>query len=428
MRILIVGLNYAPEPVGIGPYTAGTARALAAAGHEVEVVTAKPYYPGWTHAPGFGHRRYARTREDGVRITRCPLYVPRRPNGVRRLVHHLSFALAALPPTLAAALRRRPQLVLTVAPSLLSVPLVRLAARLAGARSWLHIQDFEVGAALATGLLDARSPVGRAAARFEAIALAGFDRYSSISPQMCALLRAKGVAAERIVEFRNWAEIDAIVPLDRASAYVRQWGIATPHVALYSGNIANKQGVGIIVAAAKLLRERRDLTFVICGEGATRDALVASAAELPNIRFFPLQPRESLEELLGLATVHLLPQLDGAADLVLPSKLANMLASGRPVVATALPGTGLAAEIAGCGVATPPGDATAFAAAIAGLLDEPDRRARIGVTARARAVEHWSRAKILAALVTRATELGASSAAAPSSPAALSIHPAASPP
>ena len=70
--------------------------------------------------------------------------------------------------------------------------------------------------------------------------------------------------------------------------------------------------------------------------------------------------------LLTLATALTLPQMAGAADLVLPSKLTNMLASGRPVVATAVAGTGLADEVEGCGVVTPPGDGAAFAGVVGG--------------------------------------------------------------
>ena len=42
-RMLIVGINYVPEQVGIGPYTAELATTVAAAGFGVEVITAKPY-------------------------------------------------------------------------------------------------------------------------------------------------------------------------------------------------------------------------------------------------------------------------------------------------------------------------------------------------------------------------------------------------
>jgi colanic acid biosynthesis glycosyl transferase WcaI len=312
------------------------------------------------------------------------------------LIHHLTYVLRALPSAMTTARRAKPDVVVCIAPSLLSVITARLVAKLSGARLWLHIQDFEVDAAFATGLLKDGGMVGRLARAFERWSL-GVTRASSISPQMCARLVEAGVAREKVIEFRNWADIDHIQPLQTVSPYRDEFGITTDHVALYSGNIANKQGIEILVDVARLLQHRRDLTFVIAGEGALRDKLVAAADGLDNIRFEPLQPRERLGELLGLATVHVLPQLAGAADL---SKLTNMLASGRAVVATASAGTGLAQECEGCGMITEPGDAPAMARAIEYLLDHPEERAAFGVAARVRAEERWSRTAILARFET----------------------------
>ena len=293
------------------------------------------------------------------------------------------------------ARQQRPNVVLTIAPSLIAAPVARFAALTRGARSWLQIQDFEVEAAMATGLLGGKWGTASLARRFERAVLAMFDRVSSISPAMCKKLIDKGVTSDHVVEFRNWAEIDRVRPLEGDSSYRAEWGITTPHVALYSGNIANKQGIDIVVSAARSLAHRKDLTFVVCGEGPNRASLEENAAGLTNIRFHDLQPKERLGDLLGLATIHLLPQLASAADLVLPSKLANMLASGRAVVATALSGTGLASEVAGCGLVTPPEDGQAFAAAIERLIDNETERTAFAVAGRQRAVERWEREAII---------------------------------
>jgi len=394
MRLLFLGLNYAPEEIGIGLYSGEMLRDWVAAGNTADAVVAKPYYPQWKVWPGFGGG-WRRSEEHGVKIVRCPLYVPAKPSGKTRILHHLSFGLTSLVPMVVRALRRKPELVMTTAPSLIAAPVALLAAKLAGAKSWLHVQDFEVEAAFATGMVSQHGLGARLAAKFESWALCSFDTVSTISPQMCARLREKGVAPEKIYELRNWADIDAIVPIEDISSYRAEWGIETPHVALYSGNIAYKQGIELVIEAARLLRGRSDLTFVICGEGPTRKRLESDAAELPNVRIHDLQPRARLGELLGMASVHLLPQLAGAADLVLPSKLTNMLASGRPVVATAEPGTGLADEVEGVGLIVSPGDAKAFAASIEKLIDDPAQAANLGKAARARAEGRWSRSAIL---------------------------------
>ena len=225
------------------------------------------------------------------------------------------------------------------------------------------------------------------------------DRVSTISPQMCAKLAEKGIPAARVTEVRNWANAPEPDPAGGAS-YRAEWGLGTRRVALYSGNIANKQGIEIVVEAARLLAGRSDLHFVVCGEGPNRARLQSLAEGLDNISFHDLQPAGRMGELLSLANIHLLPQIAGAADLVLPSKLANMLFSGRPVVATAEPGTGLFAEVDGCGLAVPPGDAPGFAAAIANLLDDRQEAGRLGLAARARGLERWSRDAVLDRLAT----------------------------
>src|SRR3990170_1399948 len=102
--------------------------------------------------------------------------------------------------------------------------------------------------------------------------------------------------------------------------------------------------------AARLLSDQTGLHFVFCGNGAGKTELLRLTQGLPNVRFLDLQLMNRLNDLLGLADIHLLPQRADAADLVMPSKLTGMLASGRPVVATASPGTQVAEVVEGCGI------------------------------------------------------------------------------
>jgi colanic acid biosynthesis glycosyl transferase WcaI len=395
MRLLLVGLNYAPERVGIGPFTAGMAEWLAAAGHDITVVCAQPYYPEWRKADDAGWG-WQTSVERGVTVIRCPIYVPRRPTGLKRLWHYLSFLLSAFYALPRACRQGRPDLVLSVAPSLFSAFAAILVARWFGVPRWLHVQDLELDAAVATGQMPGGARGARALARLERW-LCRADRVSSLTPAMLARLEAKGVPASRLVQIPNWATVDPLA--GPPTALLRdELGVDRPHVALFAGTLCRKQGAGLILEAARLLRDRTDILFLICGEGAERDALAAQAADLPNVKLRPLQPVERLAELLALASVHLLPQLADAADLVLPSKLANMLASGRPVVASAGEGSSLAREVAGCGYAVSPGEAAGFAGAITALIDDPVERARLGAAAWMRAAVRWNKERTLHAL------------------------------
>jgi colanic acid biosynthesis glycosyl transferase WcaI len=290
--------------------------------------------------------------------------------------------------------------VICVVPALLSLPVAWLAARLAGAKLWVHVQDFEVEAAFATGLIAGKGRVVKWAEAAENRLLRRADRISSISPQMCARLVKKGIHPDCVVQIRNWADEPAPDDPGKAESLREGWGLGENHVALYSGNIANKQGIAILIEAARLTAHRGDITWVICGQGPYRARLERLAEGLGNVQFHNLQPTGRLQELLAMAAVHLLPQMPGTEDLVLPSKLTNMLASGRPVVATANSGTGLFDEVEGCGVLTPPGDAATLARTVCELVDDPERRQVLGQAARRRARERWARERIIDRLET----------------------------
>lgn len=405
MKILFLGLNYSPEEIGIAAYSTGMCEHLAEKGHEVRAVVGKPYYPDWKVPEAYRSGGAKQSRENDVELIRVPHYVPANPTGLRRVIHHVTFALSSMIPMLHTAREFRPDVVMTVAPSTIAAPVARIAARFAGAKSWLHIQDFEVGAAFATGLVSPSGFTAKIARAFEKWVVGGFDRVSSISHEMCQKIGELGVPNAKIVSFRNWAEIDSIEPLDRPSSYREKWDVTATHVALYSGNIANKQGINIVVDVARALSYRTDLEFVVCGNGPNREQLEKRAEGLGNIQFHDLQPKEALCELMNLATIHLLPQKADAADLVLPSKLTNMLASGRPVIATAVHGTGLAREIAGCGVTVPPEKPALLAQAIEELLDDPARHAALGAASREAALVNWSKREILGKFESKICDL-----------------------
>lgn len=184
-------------------------------------------------------------------------------------------------------------------------------------------------------------------------------------------LADKVVARDRIPVIRNWVDLGRIKPHVGENRYRAELGIhADTKVALYSGNIGAKQALEIAFEAAKLLAHRKDVLFVVAGEGPEKKALLARYGSLPNVRFLPLQPAERLSELLNLADIHILPQQAGMADLVLPSKLAGMLASGKPVLVTADKGTELYDVLNGTAILVPAGDVAAMAHEIAVLADE----------------------------------------------------------
>jgi colanic acid biosynthesis glycosyl transferase WcaI len=300
-------------------------------------------------------------------------------------------------PVLLGQLFWKPDLILCIAPSIMNAPLALVVARLCGAKAWLHIQDFEVDAAFKLGMAPASHFLERLATCMEHWLLTQFDSVSTISNQMQARLIQKGVPRKKTVLFPNWVDTGVIFPLSAPPAELKN-ALHIPdgkNIVLYSGNMGHKQGLEVVVAAAALLQDPPKIHFVLCGDGAVRADLEGCAKDIPNIQFMPLQPPEKLNQLLNLADIHLLPQRADAADLVMPSKLAGMFASGKVVIATANPGTEVAKIIGDLGVVVPPDDAPALAKAILGLATDPKRMHALGQKGLSWVIANWSKEKVL---------------------------------
>jgi len=395
MRILVVGINYAPNLIGVAKYNTELCEALASYGHEVNVVTAPPYYPEWSIPPAYRGLHYRTEEMNGVSITRSPIYVPRTPTGAKRLLHHASFALTSLWPILSSTRRHRPDVIFSVAPSLMSAAFAAWIARRIGALSWLHLQDFEIDAAFDLGLLAnrrLRAPMVDVERRI----LRSFDYVSTISAQMLDRLASKGVDKEKIREIRNWTDTGKIAPGNGSTGFRGKLGLGdADFVALYSGTMSYKQGLDLIISAARSLDQTDSrIRFVLCGDGPHKEKLQSSATGLRNVQFLGLQEDDAFAELLRTADVHLIPQRAEAADLVLPSKLGGILATGKPVVVMSRPGTGLAEEVDGGGLVIPPGSAEGLAAAVRRLESDPALSRSLGEGARKIALARWDKTKI----------------------------------
>ena len=399
MKILLYGINYAPETVGIGKYSAEICEWLVTRGYQVYCISAIPYFPQWKV-----DRRYRNCYQkefiNNVWITRCPLWVPSRPSGVERLLHLASFAITSLFPLLS-QWRLRPDVVFTVAPSFFCAPGAVLLGHLCGRSTitWLHIQDFELDAAFELGMLKGRW-LRRLAEDWERCTLRGFERVSSISHAMVQRLEFKGVAPSRIELLPNWVDLEIISPQQDSfclqNSYRQELGIRPDQVVLmYSGSMNKKQGLELLVKAIAHLSDLPQVVWILAGEGPTKADLVRATEGFSQVIHLPLQPAERMNDWLNAADIHLLPQKAGAADLVLPSKLLGMLASGRPVVATSTPGSELAELASEAGVCSAPGDADAFADALRQLITDPEQRLMAGKRARKLAEERFGKDAVL---------------------------------
>ena len=200
-----------------------------------------------------------------------------------------------------------------------------------------------------------------------------FDSVVTISDQMRARLIAKGVSPENIAIVRNWVDTSVIRPLDRPSCYRTELGISPEtFVVQYSGQMGRKQALHILIQAAERMAGDTRFMFVLAGNGPMRAEIEQASARLSNMRLLELQPTERLGEFLNLADCHILPQDVDVSELVLPSKLGGMLASGKRMLITAQEDSELANFLGSAATFTPPGEVDAIVRALSAMIDAPD--------------------------------------------------------
>ena len=412
LRVLIYGINYTPEPTGTGKYTGEMASWLATRGHEVHAIVSHPHYPRWQVDKQYGARGWFVETVEGVQVYRTPLYVPpaKKADAKRRILLETSFTLASLRWWLPLLLSQRTfDVAVAVGPPLQSAFMARLYCQLRNVPWVLHLQDLQVDAALQLGMLRADF-FGRLLCSIEEILLRQATSVSTISETMRHRVLVKGVDQQKAFLFPNWADTDLIRPMEPSNALRESLGAAPGDVlVLYSGNMGEKQGLELIVKAAERLRSTRELKFALVGAGSARSRLaeMLQSKALDNLVLLDLFPQNMLPHLLAAGDIHLIVQRPEAADLVMPSKLCNVLAAGRPIIATAAEGTALFQLVAesGAGIVVPPADLEALVSAVQLLRSDRQARKRLGNCARLYAETYLQKDTILGAFESTLKDL-----------------------
>ena len=343
MNILIYDINYYPELTGVGKYTGEMGAWLAKQGHTVDVITAMPYYPEWEIHPAYKGKGWFTEYIEGVRVQRCPFYVPKEVTSLKRMLHEFSFVLSSLVYWLPALFRKRYDVVLCVAPPFHVGLLPVLYSKLRRTSLWLHLQDLQVDMAKELKMLT--NPFFlKLLFYIERFILKRATVVSTISEGMVQKTAEKNVVLNPCILFPNWVDETHIRPLSATESLRAELGLSqADKVVIYSGNLGEKQGLELIIEAARQFSAQTDVKFLICGSGGGKAKLesLVSQYQLTNVLFQPLQPYERLSALLATGDVHLVLQKKSASDLVLPSKLTSILAAGGCALVTAVPNTTL---------------------------------------------------------------------------------------
>jgi colanic acid biosynthesis glycosyl transferase WcaI len=394
MRVIVWGINYAPEFTGIAPHSVALCEFLRARGDDVSMVTGFPYYPSWEKPFDDCGRLYRTDQINGVPVYRCWQFVPKRVSALKRIFHEASFIFTSTSRALSLPC---PDVYVLVSPPLLLGVAGWLVGKIKGAPFVFHVQDMQPDAAVGLGMLKA-SWFTRTLYWLEAFAYRHAARVSGITQGMLKSFRGKGVPGAKLVYFPNAIALQDAERAPARGEFRSRYGFAPEEfLAIYAGNLGVKQGLDVLLETAPLLREPR-IRIVICGDGAQREALENRVRELklPNVRMLPLQAGRDYRALLVDADVCFITQQVGAGNSFFPSKLLGLLAESKTVVTVAAPECELALSLAegGFGVNVPPGHAQDLADLLDALANDPTRLRNYGAAGR-HYVEQFEKSRVL---------------------------------
>ena len=376
----ILSLHYPPDATGIAPYAGGLAAGLSARAHRVSAYVAHPFYPEWSVRPGYGQWR-STSVIDGVTVNRLRHYVPQPPRGLRRLLSEISLGVRLL-----FIRSRRDCVVIAVTPALFATAVALLRIRLGSARPpvVVWVQDIYT-----LGMSETKEGGGlsiRVTKFVESCVLRAADMVVAIHPRFADYLAEElGVERERIAVIRNWTHLKASDVMSRPDARAALGWPTDVALAVHTGNMGAKQGLGNVIEAARLADALdAPIKFILVGDGGEREGLERLAQGVGRVEF--VDPLGDFDYRCALAAADCLVvnELPGVAAMAVPSKLTSYFDAARPVVA-ATDASGITAgeiEQSGAGVVVPAGDPQALLEVALKLSADGQKAAAYGAAGR----------------------------------------------
>jgi colanic acid biosynthesis glycosyl transferase WcaI len=398
MKIFLVNRYFWPDESATSQLLTDLAEDLQAAGHEVQVFTSRQLYNRpWARLP-------KQQMWQSVLINRVPTSCFGRRFFWGRFLDILTFHLALRYAN--HNLARPDAWFVMTDPPLLVNTVLKLRHKLGG-RVIHHVDDVYPDLAMALGSLPQVGLVSSLLERWVQEGLKHCDQVLALGECMAGVLKVKAVEDRRLAITPPWADGHRLYPMDHdQNPFRREIGLGGDDLAvMYSGNMGQSHRFETILEAAGALAPDDKVRFVFIGDGAKKPQIDAfrQAHHLKNIMMLPYQPRERLKETLAAGDIHLISLDAQVQGFIVPSKLAGILAVGRPVVFLGEGENSVAAAIlrGSCGYVIADGDVTQLMAVITNLKENPAERRRLGESARNLFVREYDRTVVVPKIIAK---------------------------
>ena len=394
MRIIILTQYYPPEIGAPQNRLFDLARRFVQWGHEVQVLTAMPSYPGNKVFPEYAGQSVLTEKRAGVSVTRLALYIPRRKTFWKRTVHYCSFALHVA--VRGPRFLHRADFLITESPPLFLAPVGHYLARRLRAISVLNVADLWPASAVQLGMLKS----GLAERAGVVLEEWSYRQAQLILGQSNGIVRdiKKRFPQKAVHLYPNGADMELWRKLPDRSDVRRDWGWSEDEFIVgHVGLQGHLQALDQVLAAAQRVRNERRIRVVFFGDGPTKESLQARAKDLslPNVHFYPPVPHKTVPGIFAALDAGLVTLAAGRVfEGIRPAKLFEIMAAGLPVV---MAGSGEPAKLveeAEAGVTVPPESPIDLSRAILRLSSNPRECKKMGRRGRGYVIEHFDREKI----------------------------------
>jgi glycosyltransferase involved in cell wall biosynthesis len=404
MKILIVTQYFWPENFRINDL----ATALVERGHDVSVLTGVPNYPDGRIFPGYKLWGNRNERYNGIKITRVPLAPRGDGGGVRLFLNYISFVIFAsiLGPIIC---KGRFDRILVYEPSPVTVCLPAIVLkRIKRAPILFWVQDLWPETLSATGAVKSNTIL-----KLVGLLVHFIYRQSNLilvqSRAFIKPIRKFGIPLRRIAYFPNSAE-NFYEPIDPETCQSYSDKMRDGFRVMFAGNIGAAQNFETILDAVAMLKEHKDIQWIILGDGRMRawvESQIRNRRLEGSIQLFGRFPAEEMPHFFCHADALLVTlKKDPIFALTIPAKVQSYLACAKPIIAS-IDGEGAAIiKEAGAGLVSPSEKPQKLADAILRIyhMSQEERR-QMGTSARKYFGMHFERNMLIDRLETLLNQL-----------------------
>jgi glycosyltransferase involved in cell wall biosynthesis len=393
MRIIYLCHYFYPEIGAPSARVVEMASEWVKAGHQVTVVTGFPNHPTGVIPPEYGGYIFKEETYQGIRVLRNWLLATPNEGVVKRTLCHLSLMVSAV--VLSLPRLRKNDVIIASSPTFFSVFSAWFISRVKRIPFVFEVRDLWPAAISDLGVLRPGRMI-HLLERLELWLYRKADKVVVVTKSFKENLAGRGVPENKIEIVYNGVNYQKYEGFHQ-EAVKKQYGFEKKLVVLYAGALGLSHSLETLLAAASKLRERENVQFLLVGEGARKKFLQERAGELglKNVTFWPGQPWDKMPEIYALADVCIVSLRKIALfEKFIPSKIFEILASRRPMVACLAGEAARLVADSGAAKVVTPEDAGALTQSIGELLDDEALRAKMGESGFQYVVNNFNRAEL----------------------------------